>query len=676
MNFRFGLRGKFVAALVLVALAALSLAALFAARAVDHIREELGVAYTRDLTLLKQARITAPLTRDLALALRMADSEPIRQWLLDEQNPEKRASAMREVEGYRAAFESRAAFVISALSHNYYFNSPRAPFSDRPNYTLDPEHKPDDAWFPSVLAMSTAYDTNVSYDTELHVSSVWINVLMRAGEQRLGLVGTGLELTRFLDAFIADTQAGVTPVIVNAEGAILAHPDRARISNQAATRSVPPEHQLWALVDAGESADSARKALAQAQAHPGGAVPIKLTVQGRQVLFAASYIPDLQWFVLSIVDLGTAQVLDGRQLWQFALAAGALFLIAALLIAWVVNHLVVAPLIALKNSAQTIAAGNYALSLQASGGDEIGELGVAFAAMVDKVRRHTEELESTVRERTAELVAANTTMAQANAKIADSIAYASRIQQAMLPVQALARALGGRHYLLWRPRDVVGGDFYLFHTTDRGFLIGVVDCAGHGVPGALMTMLGNAALDRAIAEVGAADPAGILRVADRALRALLHVGDRVRGTATSMDVGLAYVDTDASRLHFAGAKVELLIAGAQGATRLPGARRALADRVPGEFENVGVDLDPAVTYLLTSDGLLDQNGERDALGFGRARVQALLQQYASSPLAEFGQALEAQLEAYQGGVAQRDDICVLAFRIGPLPPADHPNRVG
>lgn len=661
MNIKLGLRGKFVATLVLVALASLILAALFAGRAIDNIREELGFAYTRDVTLLKQARITAPLMRDLALSLRMADSEPIRQWLLDEQNPDKRASAMREIEGYRATFDSHAAFVISALSHNYYFNSPRAPVTDQPNYMLDPANKPDDAWFPSVLGMATAYATNVSYDTELHVANVWINVLMRAGEQRIGLVGTGLELTKFLDAFVKDAQTGVTPIIVNAEGAILAHPDRTRISNQSATQIVPPEHQLWAVVDAGDSAERAREALTDAQAHPGTAHPVKLKVQGREVLFAASYIPDLQWFVLSVVDLGTAQVLDARQLWQFGLAAGVLFLLAALLIAFVVNRLVVTPLIVLKNSAQTIAAGNYTLSLPATG-DEIGELSVAFASMADKVRRHTEELESTVRERTAELVAANATMTEANAKIADSISYASRIQQAMLPVHALARVLGDQHYLLWRPRDVVGGDFYLFHATDTGYLIGVVDCAGHGVPGALMTMLGNAALDRAITEVGAADPAGILLAADRALRSMTHVGDRAKGAATSMDVGLVYVDLGRSQLLFAGAKVDLLIGTTNGITGVNGGRRALADRIAGDYQNSPIDINPAATYLLCSDGVLDQNGEHDALGFGRARLQALLQTHAKASLADFGTALEAQLAAYQGQMPQRDDISVLAFR--------------
>ena len=149
----FGLRSKIVTALVLVCICVLLLAALFADRALDRLRADLGVAYARDVTLLKQARITAPLMRDLALSLRMADSDPIREWLKDEAHPDKRARAFREMEGYRAQFASRSAFVISAHSRHYYFNNPREPISDQPRYTLDPEQKPSDRWFPSVLDM-------------------------------------------------------------------------------------------------------------------------------------------------------------------------------------------------------------------------------------------------------------------------------------------------------------------------------------------------------------------------------------------------------------------------------------------------------------------------------------------------------------------------------------------
>jgi serine phosphatase RsbU (regulator of sigma subunit) len=660
---KFGLRSKIVLVLVLVGVLALVLVALFAARAIDRLRADLGVAYARDATLLKQARITAPLIRDLALSLRMADSDPIREWLLDEDNADKRARALREVEGYRTQFASRSTFVISALSRNYYFNSPREAVSDQPRYTLDPEHRPSDSWFPSVIGMPGAYDTNVSYDTELHVASVWMNVLMRAGEQRLGLVGTGLELNQFLQAFTEDTQEGVTPIIINSDAAILAHPDRTRIANQSATQQAPPQHRLWSLIDPGPSTELASQALEYARQAPGSARPVQLQAEGREVLFAASYIPDLKWYVLSMVDLGTARLLDARQLWLFGLSAFALFMVAALLLAYLVNRLVVAPLFALKHSAQAIAAGNYAVALPASSRDEIGELSQAFASMTEQIRAHTEHLESTVRVRTAELVEANAVMAAANTRIADSISYASRIQQAMLPQQALGEELGAQHYLLWRPRDVVGGDFYLFQRHAHGFLLGVADCAGHGVPGAMMTMLGNAALDRAIAESGAADPAAILRATDHALRSMLHVDQRAKGTATSMELGLVHVDLLQRQLCFAGARIDLLIAHPDGPQRLIGGRRALADRQTGEYQNQIIALDPRATYLMSSDGLLDQNGEQVGLSFGRARLHDVLQAQCSAELAEFGMALQQTLAQFQGDAEQRDDICVLAFRV-------------
>ncbi len=662
----FGLRSKIVTALVLVCICVLLLAALFADRALDRLRADLGVAYARDVTLLKQARINAPLMRDLALSLRMADSDPIREWLKDEAHPDKRARAFREMEGYRAQFASRSAFVISAHSRHYYFNNPREPISDQPRYTLDPEQKPSDRWFPSVLDMPGLYDTNVSYDTELQVANVWMNVLMRDGEQRLGLVGTGLELDQFLQDFTRDAQVGVTPIIINGDATILAHPDRHRIANQSATQTAPPEQRLWALLDPGSSQAQAQAALTRARQQPGSALPIRLQVEGRDVLFAASYIPDLQWYVLSLVDLDTARLLDDRQLGLFGLSAAALFLTATGLLAYLVNRLIVAPLLALKNSAQAIAGGHYAVDLPSDRRDEIGELSAAFASMAGQIRKHTEELESTVQARTAELVEANTVMAAANARIADSISYASRIQQAMLPLQALQQTLAGRHALLWHPRDVVGGDFYLFRPCPEGFLLGVADCAGHGVPGAMMTMVSNAALDRAIAEQGPADPAAILAATDRALRSMLRVDQRAKGTATSMDIGLIHVDLRRRQACFAGARIDLLIAHPEGPQRLAGGRRALADRTPGEYHNQVIALDPRATYLMSTDGLLDQNGVQPGLSFGRSRLQELLQAHCAAgmpDLRDFAVLLDRELTDFRGAAELRDDLCVLAFGV-------------
>src|SRR5690606_31252850 len=127
--------------------------------------------------------------------------------------------------------------------------------------------------------------------------------------------------------------------------------------------------------------------------------------------------------------------------------------------------------------------------------DEIGDLTQAFDIMRQQVRSHTAELEDRVRSRTLELEQANSAMAATQKKIQASLDYAALLQRSILPERQLAHCLGDRHCLIWRPRDAVGGDFYVFHESEQGYLVGVLDCAGHGVPGALMTMLMHAIVD-------------------------------------------------------------------------------------------------------------------------------------------------------------------------------------
>src|SRR5690606_7141970 len=131
-----------------------------------------------------------------------------------------------------------------------------------------------------------------------------------------------------------------------------------------------------------------------------------------------------------------------------------------------------------------------------------------------RISAHTATLEDRVRERTTELEPANRAMTTAQQNLGDSIDYASLLQRASLPDRQLTHSLGDHRFVLWRPRAVVGGDFYIFRRDGDNCLLGIMDCAGHGVPGALMTMLARAAVDTAIQETGPGDPALILARCD------------------------------------------------------------------------------------------------------------------------------------------------------------------
>ena len=655
-----GLRGKSLLALMLACLIALVPAALIGWQVVDSIRSHFGEAFVRNVTLLQRERIFAPLSRELALSLRLADSVLTRQYLSDEGNAARRAQFFAEAEGYRRDFRDHSYFLISNQTFAYYFNDANGAYSEAPRYYLQ-KGKADDGWYFASMRNTSHYNINVNYDRALKTTKAWINVVVRDGGRKVGLAGTGLDLTSFLNDFIRQRYAGVTPMILDQRGAIQAHPDSRQIAFNSVGQQQQQQAGLQRLLDAAGAA-ALQQAMQAAESQPDQVRTFWAQMDGKRQLFALSFIPELGWHVLTAVDLNAAQVLHGPWLTPALIALAALLAALLLGFAWTVERLVLRPISQLRRSAQAMAAGQYEVALPAERDDEIGELSAAFGVMAHKVRSHTAELEQRVRERTRELEEANREMAAAHKKIDDSIDYASLIQRAMLPDRQLVQALGAKHSVLWHPRDVVGGDFYVYRAGEHCCLFGVVDCAGHGVPGALMTMLAHAAIDQAISDIGMQDPAAILARCDRILRSMRRDDAGGQMLATNMDVGLAFVDLHARQVTFAGAKIALYYSDGGEVGELRGARRAIGDKRVGEYHNATLPLQAGRSFYMTTDGFLDQAGGELGFGFGSSRLVEMIRQHASLPLAEQGEAFRATLAAYQGGHAQRDDITLLCFR--------------
>lgn len=241
--------------------------------------------------------------------------------------------------------------------------------------------------------------------------------------------------------------------------------------------------------------------------------------------------------------------------------------------------------------------------------------------------------------------------------------YACLIQRAILPDRLMQASLGANHFVLWKPRDVVGGDFYIYREGEDGDLIGVIDCAGHGLPGALMTMLAFAAIDQAIDSVQGHDPAAILQNTDAAMRAMLGRDQFNKALATSMDAGLVRIDRKKSRLIFSGARISLFASDGNEVREYKGSRRAIGDRRQGEYGDIEVPLQDGWTFYLCTDGFLDQAGGKHGFGFGTNRFTEMLRSYANRPLDEQAQVFSASLAEYQGELPQRDDVTILSFRI-------------
>ncbi len=657
-----GLRGKSLLALLLTFLLAVGVVTLVGHEALQGVQKRFGEAYARNVVQLNRERLFAPVTRELALAQRLAESHITRAWLQDENDEAKRALFFSEAAGYQRALSDHSYFAASAASNRYYSNGDNQPLSDAARYEMSPDADADE-WFFTTLRSDAPYHLNVDRSAVTGDLKIWFNIVVRDGDRPLGIVGSGISLNAFIDDFIRVDRSGVESMVLDGFGSILIHPNQNLVTLNADTsqgRSLATS--LLGLLDDIEQATALRNAMEFSRNNPGETATLQVALDGEPRLLAMTWIPELNWFVASAVDLRTAQVIEIRPLLP---AVGAVLLLFALLIvagAWLVDKRVLRPLRQLRKSAQAIAAGHYHTPLPTHRDDEIGELSAAFGSMAQKIRSHTTELESRVLERTRELEQANREMAAAHKKIDDSIDYASLIQHAILPARQLVTDLDERHAVLWHPRDVVGGDFYVYRATEGGCLLGVVDCAGHGVPGALMTMLAHAAIEQAIADTGLDDPAALLVRTDGIVRHMLRDDSTQHALATNMDVGLAYVDFARRNVTYAGAKIALYYSDGDSLEEQPAGRRAIGDRRVGEYRNAEVALMPGRTFYLATDGFLDQAGGELGYGFGNSRFAEMILRHARLPLAEQGAAFKATLAEYQGDYPQRDDITMLCFR--------------
>lgn len=332
-----------------------------------------------------------------------------------------------------------------------------------------------------------------------------------------------------------------------------------------------------------------------------------------------------------------------------------LLVIGVTLSYWILSRRVVQPLSRLARQAYAIASHDSGELLTLRGNDEIGRLTEAFNAVLIRQREAFELVDS-----------AHQRLKEVTKQVDDSIQYAALLQQSILPQRQLNERFGSDHFILWQPRDVVGGDYYVFHEEGSLCLAGVADCAGHGVSGAMMTMLARAGIERSIQLQGIASPAAVLKATNEGISSILNDAKLSRGIATTMDVGLVLIDAESRLLRFAGAKIWLYWSDGSSVHHIKGDNRSLWDRRTAiDYHDHDVPLSSCNTYYLTTDGFLDQAGGEHGFGLGSQRFSQWILEHVNKPLFEQQQAFSNALDTFMGDHSQRDDITVLSFRLSP-----------
>jgi sigma-B regulation protein RsbU (phosphoserine phosphatase) len=661
-----GLRGRFLL-LVIVIYVVVGSASLFGFYQVaDSIIQRLGVGYATQYANQQRSRILAKVERELVLAQKLATSPLLRRWAQDEANPELKQTALQELESYRAIFADHSFFFVVRASGDYYTNDAANEYAGHEFRFVMNTKDPTMTWYYATLEHVDDFDLHVDYDAQLDVTKIFVNAIVKddAG-RKIGIGGTGLDLSEFIRNIVRTRDQGVENLLIDADGYIQGHSNAALMAAIAHNTDVKKRPEIFSQMTSRSEQAELRGLLQRMKSGRITEAQTELTMNGQKRIAAISYLPEIHWAAVVLVDPSEVIHLSMFRPILFLLAAA--LLLTVLMVSWLLDRLVLTRLARLTRLTHDIAAGQYDQKLEVDREDEIGQLTHSFNAMTKTVGDYMQNLEQKVDDRTEALQQTNSLLETSNRKVMDSIQYARLIQSSILAKQEDLGALLRDYAVLWLPRDIVGGDFYSLYRDDAGgFLLVVADCTGHGVPGAFMTMASKALFDHAVTACGMHDPAAIIGELHRDLRVLLQ--SRFASDADSgLDLALVYVPADRTKLVFAGAKLPLWVIQSDGEIAVyKGDRHSVGYRRHSNdlrFTNREIAVEPGQRFVLLTDGILDQHGGEHGFALGQARLKAALLEFRDRPLSQVADAIAKLLKSYQGGLPQRDDISLIGFTL-------------
>jgi len=253
-----------------------------------------------------------------------------------------------------------------------------------------------------------------------------------------------------------------------------------------------------------------------------------------------------------------------------------------------------------------------------------------------------------------------------NKDITDSIKYAKRIQLAFLPSAAFEREFPDNGFILYKPKDIVSGDFYWMEKKGSEVLIAAVDCTGHGVPGAFMSIVGFNLLNQAVNEHGVTKPSEILDEMNAGVTDTLRQYEDEATVKDGMDIALCNINYDTLQLQYAGAYNSLWIIRDEKLIEL-NANKFPVGTFVGEtvrrFDNQTFQLQKGDNIYLFTDGYADQFGGPLGKKFKYKQLQELLKSASTKPAREQKSVLVKTFESWIGRLEQVDDVLIIGIRI-------------
>ena len=320
--------------------------------------------------------------------------------------------------------------------------------------------------------------------------------------------------------------------------------------------------------------------------------------------------------------------------------------------------------------AHEVGQSNFKYPYQPLSDDDV--LGHALLKMKDELAETERILEQKVKERTEEVVRQKDEIDKQKSKleelytdVTDSIRYAKRLQDSILPPDRYIKKLFPSSFVLFKPKDIVSGDFYWVHNIKDEMIFASVDCTGHGVPGAFMSLVGANGLKSAVTEHSLAQTGPILDDLNKyASESLNKTGDE-NAIRDGMDISICSLNRKKNKIQFSGAYNPLYLIRDNELQIFKTDKFAIGSFEPGtkNYQTFSLDVKKGDIIYLFSDGYADQFGGLKGKKFMYRQFKETLLAICHEPMETQKVLLDQKIEAWRGSLDQIDDILVMGVKV-------------
>ncbi|MCD6066289.1 MAG: rsbU 7 [Bacteroidetes bacterium] len=281
-----------------------------------------------------------------------------------------------------------------------------------------------------------------------------------------------------------------------------------------------------------------------------------------------------------------------------------------------------------------------------------------------KLKKAKHELERKVEERTIQLAIMNAELAEKNKDITDSIRYAKRIQEGSLVSHNDILKTIPDSFILFNPKDIVSGDFTWIKEKNNAVYIGVIDCTGHGVPGAFLSIVANNLLEKTFAECGDTSPAALLDHLSRIASTALHSSTEGYQLRDGMDIALCKIDRKNNKVEFSGAYNSLYLIRENKLIEYPADHFSIGVLEDGkQYQNHSFNIEKGDQLYMFTDGFADQFGGDKGKKYKYHHFQEFLVKINTRPAEEQRKLLQEEFIEWKKNLEQVDDVTVIGIRL-------------